>query len=89
MCFTGYSKVDPSEQLHVNILKTTDGTTSLVETAKELCKISSSSLLSINDVDHIMRRKLTLPDPDVAIVFGNTCSSFGFPPWHLRVTEFL
>lgn len=86
----GHTRVDPSEQLFVNILRTNDGEDSLVETTKDLCKGSASSLLlTISNVDDVIRTKLPLPDPDVAVVFGDTCASFGFPPWHLRVTEFV
>lgn len=28
-----------------------------------------------------------VPDPDMALVFGSICSTVGFPPWQLRLTE--
>lgn len=28
------------------------------------------------------------PDPDAAIYFGKVCSTYGFLPWHIRLTEF-
>lgn len=28
------------------------------------------------------------PDPDAAIYFGELCSTYGFLPWHIRLTEF-
>jgi len=31
----------------------------------------------------------SLPDPDLAIVFGGSSSTMGFPPWQLRLTEIL
>lgn len=28
------------------------------------------------------------PDPDAAIYFGDICSTYGYLPWHIRLTEF-
>lgn len=30
-----------------------------------------------------------LPDPDLAVYFGNTCCTSGFNPWKIRLTEFI
>ncbi|KFB42549.1 AGAP000402-PA-like protein [Anopheles sinensis] len=30
-----------------------------------------------------------IPDPDLAIYFGNICSTYGLLPWQIRLTEFL
>lgn len=47
----------------------------------------SSEQININSV-HEKFSSIVSPDPDVAIYFGEICSTYGFLPWHIRLTEF-
>ncbi|XP_075227812.1 transport and golgi organization 14 [Lycorma delicatula] len=86
----GHKKCDASEQIHVNIFRTNDGMNYLIEASKELCKTNhNSSSVTLNLLEDVLQAKIKTTDPDLAIIFGDTCSSFGFLPWHVRVTEFL
>lgn len=46
-----------------------------------------SEQININSV-HERCASIVSPDPDVAIYFGEICSTYGFLPWHIRLTEF-
>lgn len=43
--------------------------------------------ITINSV-HERCASIISPDPDAAIYFGDVCSTYGFLPWHIRLTEF-
>lgn len=43
--------------------------------------------IDINSV-HERFASIVNPDPDAAIYFGDVCSTYGFLPWHIRLTEF-
>ncbi|XP_031627134.1 dehydrodolichyl diphosphate synthase complex subunit NUS1 [Contarinia nasturtii] len=43
--------------------------------------------ITINSV-HERCATIISPDPDAAIYFGDVCSTYGFLPWHIRLTEF-
>uniref|UniRef100_A0A7R9EQQ5 ditrans,polycis-polyprenyl diphosphate synthase [(2E,6E)-farnesyldiphosphate specific] n=1 Tax=Timema bartmani TaxID=61472 RepID=A0A7R9EQQ5_9NEOP len=40
-------------------------------------------------VGSLIQSEVNIPDPDLAIYCGKTCSTFGLLPWQIRVTEFL
>lgn len=75
--------------LEVNVCNSIlDGRNSLVDVAKQLCQEGIHSVdVDINTVDVRLKAQTETPDPDLAIVCGNVLSTFGYPPWDLRVTE--
>lgn len=42
-----------------------------------------------NAVDKHLRNNFVFPDPELALFCGSICSVYGYPPWQIRVTEFL
>ena len=48
-----------------------------------------SSDINLDLIDEKLGLELGIPEPDLAIFFGETCSTYGFLPWQIRVTEFL
>jgi dehydrodolichyl diphosphate syntase complex subunit NUS1 len=40
-------------------------------------------------IDQHLRAELDIPDPELALICGDVCSTYGFLPWQIRVTEFL
>uniref|UniRef100_A0A1B6D570 ditrans,polycis-polyprenyl diphosphate synthase [(2E,6E)-farnesyldiphosphate specific] n=1 Tax=Clastoptera arizonana TaxID=38151 RepID=A0A1B6D570_9HEMI len=74
--------------LQVNVFNSSSGIDCLLKVTRNLCKShSKSSKIDISDVNKEMKAILCIPDPDLVIVFSNINCTFGFLPWHLRVTE--
>lgn len=48
----------------------------------------SAKTLNIDAVDRYMA-EIIRPDPELALYFGAVCCTYGFLPWHIRLTEFL
>lgn len=83
-----------SHSLHLNIFSLEDGKGSLVELAKTLCQSVLSGQTKSSDVNRVLideklQREMEIPDPELILYCGDTCSMYGFLPWQIRVTEFL
>lgn len=74
-------------KIHVQVLTQKDGHKALVETCKNLSK--SNLEISIQAVDEDLRKQYKFPDPDLGIYFGDYFNLCGYPPWQIRLTEFL
>lgn len=49
-----------------------------------------SQQISIDLVDEKLKKLYgNIPDPELAIYFGNSTCTSGFLPWHIRLTEFI
>ncbi|XP_014242849.1 dehydrodolichyl diphosphate synthase complex subunit NUS1 [Cimex lectularius] len=74
--------------LTVHIYKREDGLPRIVETAKELfsagCMSVDREILGMK-----LQGSLAAPDPDLAVICGDTLCYYAFPPWHLRITQML
>lgn len=65
----------------------------------ELCRKFSESIkggtlsidqINIEFVDSQLRKEFDqMPDPDLALYTGDFCCTYGFLPWHIRLTEFI
>lgn len=65
----------------------------------ELCRKFSESIkdgsltidqINIDFVDAKLREEFNqMPDPDLALYTGDFCCTYGFLPWHIRLTEFV
>ena len=75
------------------LLSDTDSKGRIVTLAQSLAKAVSSENLDPRDItDQLISEKLEMkgmPDPDLALIYGQTCSTHGLLPWHTRTTEFL
>lgn len=79
------------KELSVNFLSPRECKSKIVEVCRSLASEKDLSLNNIN-VQAINKEmsKIVKPDPDLAIYFGDEiCSTYGFLPWHIRLTEFL
>lgn len=60
----------------------------LIDVVKQLCQDGIHSIdVDINTIDVRLKAQTESSDPDLAIVFGDVLSTFGYLPWDLRVTE--
>lgn len=79
--------------MQVQLLSYTDGKKEIALLAQSLGKGVITGALKVEEVvPELLKNKLELnglPDPDLAIVCGKTCSTYGLLPWHIRTTEFL
>lgn len=73
----------------VNIFSYDDGKLKICELVKnQLCKPADNQL-TIDFVDEKLKFLYgSIPDPDLAVYFGSICSTYGFLPWQIRLTEF-
>ena len=81
-------------KVKIQILSYTDGKDKIVAETKSLAKKIDSNNLQENDItSELLDEKLSLnrkiPDPDLAIVFGETMCTYGFLPWQSKITQFL
>jgi dehydrodolichyl diphosphate syntase complex subunit NUS1 len=78
----------------LNIFSLSDGKGALVELTKSLCQSALSGHIKATDInqdviDEKLRAETNIPDPELALYCGDVCSTYGFLPWQIRVTEFL
>ena len=70
-----------------------DGKGKIVSLAQKIAKAVASGVLQTNEINiELLNEKLhseDIPDPDLAFICGDTCSTYGFLPWQIRITEFL
>lgn len=57
--------------------------------SKQLALSENVQNINIQNIDRCLRKYYEFPDPDLGIYFGNVFSLCGYPPWQIRVTEFL
>ncbi|XP_014485258.1 PREDICTED: dehydrodolichyl diphosphate syntase complex subunit Nus1 isoform X2 [Dinoponera quadriceps] len=72
---------------------TNDGKGKIVTLTQSLAKAVSTGKLDPEEItDQLITEKLQvkgMPDPDLALIYGYSCSTHGLLPWHTRTTEFL
>ncbi|KAM0734306.1 Dehydrodolichyl diphosphate synthase complex subunit NUS1 [Formica fusca] len=80
-------------KINVLLLSDIDGKGKIVTLVQSLTKAVSSGNLDPEDItDQLISEKLDMkgmPNPDLALIYGYTCSTHGLLPWHTRTTEFL
>lgn len=81
--------------IKLKILSYLDGKNQIVSLTKQLSSCHKWNDAYEKDITpQLIGEKLSwnvaaTPEPDLAIVFGKTLCSYGFLPWHTRITEFL
>lgn len=82
-----------TEFINITLLSQRDGRQAIVNLTKTLIayckekKILNSDYITL-DLLHSILSKLVCVEPDLLIFFGPTLDLQGFPPWHIRLTEF-
>lgn len=76
--------------LHVKVFSEEDGKQSVVNLCRKLAKNGQTKDLTINDVDKYLHEDFEFPEPDLGLYCGQvTFKLHNYPPWHIRLTEFL
>lgn len=77
----------------ISLLSYYSGKGEIVALTRELAKAVSMGTINSEEVTYeLLREKLKLqdiPDPELALIYAKTCSTYGLLPWHTRTTEFL
>lgn len=80
-------------KINVLLLSDTDNKGKIVTLVQSLTRAVSLGNLDPEDItDQLISEKLNMkgmPNPDLALIYGYTCSTHGLLPWHTRTTEFL
>ncbi|CAI5442366.1 unnamed protein product [Caenorhabditis angaria] len=74
-------------KMSVHLLSKNMGKPTLVEVCKILAE--DKSPVTVEKIGHILETKYRLTDPEFLLQIGNVPSLCGYPPWSLRITEFL
>lgn len=84
---------DSRSKINVLLLSDTDSRGKIVTLVQSLARAVSSGNLDPEDItDQLLSKKLDMrgmPNPDLALIYGYTCSTHGLLPWHTKTTEFL
>lgn len=90
---TGSATSKSPPHLSILLLSASDGRRTLVDLTKTLAEMSQKSKLSPEDVSaDLIDAELTesvMGEPDLLILFGNSVTLQGYPPWQVRLTEIL
>ncbi|KAB0801872.1 hypothetical protein PPYR_04058 [Photinus pyralis] len=77
------------KKIYVRTLSYTDGRENIVNVAKKLCEDDSVKHIDIATVDKNIKDKYVFPDPDLCLYCGKSLFLYGYPPWEIRLTEFI
>lgn len=77
------------KELSVNFLSPRDCKSKIAEVCRSLAndKQLEPNQITISTINEKFSSIIS-PDPELAIYFGEICSTYGFLPWHIRLTEF-
>ena len=69
-----------------------DGRETIVDLTKTMAELCAVNELSVSDITMDLvdseLKQLVGPEPDLLLYFGPSLDLQGFPPWHIRLTEF-
>lgn len=71
----------------IHVVRSSHWEEQVFDSIHELKEDSSCDRIDVKLIDSVFRKKFLAPDPDLCLVPGNHLSFFGFPPWHLRITQ--
>lgn len=82
---------DELADLEITFISEEDGRESLVDLTKTLCEMTQRGKMAVEDVTievvDAEIETLTIPEPDLLILFSPTVKLLGYPPWQIRLTE--
>ena len=78
--------------IEVSILSNRDGRQTIVDLTRTMAELCSAGDLDVGDITVDLvdseLKQLVGPEPDLLLYFGPALDLQGFPPWHIRLTEF-
>ena len=86
------SDEDKKVVIEISLLSSRDGKETIVDLTKIMSELCASDELKLSDISmNLVDTELTQlvgNEPDLLLYFGPTLDLQGFPPWHIRLTEF-
>jgi len=76
-------------KIHFKILTETDGRGAVKKLTQNLYTFPIKSEISIESIDNLLYKNFEFPDPDLGLYCGPTLNLYRYPPWQIRITEFL
>ncbi|CAI4911126.1 CFC_HP_G0082920.mRNA.1.CDS.1 [Saccharomyces cerevisiae] len=78
--------------IEISLLSNRDGRETIVDLTKTMAELCAVNELSVSDITMDLvdseLKQLVGPEPDLLLYFGPSLDLQGFPPWHIRLTEF-
>lgn len=78
--------------IEISLLSNRDGRETIVDLTRTMADLCASDDLRLSDITmKLVDKELTQlvgPEPDLLLYFGPSLDLQGFPPWHIRLTEF-
>lgn len=83
---------DYNSKIRVSLLSWLDGKGEIVTLTKTLAEAVVTGTIKPEEIDaDLLDEKLNsrgIPDPDLGLIYGRLCSTYGVWPWQTRLTEF-
>ncbi|KAF5303505.1 hypothetical protein FQR65_LT08204 [Abscondita terminalis] len=76
------------KKVHLRTFSLSDSRSTIVDTAKTLCK-SNIATINLEIVNSNLKERFVFPDPELCLYCGNIFTLYGYPPWEVRLTEFI
>ncbi|KAK5650102.1 hypothetical protein RI129_001131 [Pyrocoelia pectoralis] len=76
------------KKIYVRTLSLADGRENIANVAKKFCADNVKNI-DIETIDRNLKEKYVFPDPDLCLYCGKIFSLYGYPPWEIRLTEFI
>lgn len=77
------------KELSVNFFSPSDSKRKIVDIVQDIAAAEHQpDEISIEFLNKQFKQ-IVNPDPELAIYFGKICCTYGFLPWHIRLTEFI
>ncbi|XP_049782779.1 dehydrodolichyl diphosphate synthase complex subunit nus1 [Schistocerca cancellata] len=78
----------------VTVLSLNDSKETFLKVTRSLCYSAKnrevkSCHISQDVINEMLTEETGLPEPELALYCGEVCCTYGFLPWHIRITEFL
>lgn len=80
---------DGGSKVHVKALSAADGRESIARVTRTLADTQSSAAITVDAVNEELRKEYEFPDPDLALYCTEVFTVGGYPPWQIRLTEFV
>ncbi|SMN19897.1 similar to Saccharomyces cerevisiae YDL193W NUS1 Putative prenyltransferase, required for cell viability [Maudiozyma saulgeensis] len=78
--------------IEVSLLSNRDGRETIVDLTRTMAELCSNKELNVNDITVDLvdteLKQLVGQEPDLLLYFGPSLDLQGYPPWHIRLTEF-
>ncbi|KAK4883295.1 hypothetical protein RN001_006614 [Aquatica leii] len=84
----GYKNGFVGRKVYLRTFSLSDSRETIVNTAKRLCQ-GNVKEINLETVNKNLKDKYVFPDPELCLYCGNVFTLYGYPPWEVRLTEFI